>query len=357
VNRPTTIQPGHLLLADGTRFDGTLHGPATQAVGWIVANTAVVGFQEMVTDPAYSQLIVAFTYPEVGSVGRTERFSESAGAQAAGLVVKSLSDFPSHYLSEGQFADLLTEAGAPCLGDIDTRGLAVHLRQNGEMPGAIVPAGADLEAVEAKLREMDRPAFESVPASSIDGAGEGPVVAVLNLGARRSQLTQLAECCKPVVFAHDATAETILSAGPAGLFVSDGPGMCFPPARAVETVKALLGEMPVLACGLGHLTLGAAMGCEIAAMRRGHHGVNYPVRDVMDDTAEVTQQRHSVVLDRRSVESNARVQLTAENMTDQTVEGIRSRDGSAVGIQSMLNRPLPGRINEHMRRFVQGLPS
>jgi len=355
---------GYLLLADGERLEGTLHGaavPAAPAMGWLAANTAVVGFQEMATDPAYKHQVLAFTYPEVGNVGVAERFSESTAPQVAGLVVKVLNDHPSHYLSEASFESMLARGGVPCLSDVDTRALAVHIRRHGQMPAAIVPEGADRDEVQARLGALDRPEFEASEAptragsaANSDGAVRGvPTVCVLDLGIRRSQLAQLGRCGRPVVLRYDAGARDILAGEPAWVFVSDGPGAGLPPAAAVETLRALLGKVPILGCGLGHVALGLALGCEAEFLRNGHHGANYPVRNLLDGKAEVTHQRHTVALKRQSVLDNPEVELLWENMTDQTVEGIRARDGSAVGLQAVLAEPTVGAVNGHILEFAR----
>ncbi len=360
---------GHLLLADGLHMTGTLVGAqeargesGPPASGWLVANTAVVGFQEMATDPAYRGCILAFTYPEVGSVGIVERFNESAGLQIAGMVVKALSDYTSHYLCEYSFASLLAREGVACLSGIDTRGLAVHLREKGEMPAAIAPEGADLDKIGRALAAMQRPQFKPTAAPApVQGkgspAGQAPKLAVVNLGLRRSDLRQLAQRCGVTIFPHEASPGAILKSRPAGLFVSDGPGSALPPEQTVETLAKLLGQLPVLACGLGHVALGMALGCQAEFLTRGHHGANYPLRSLLGGQPAVTQQRHSVTLTRRSVTDNPRVKLAWENMTDGTVEGIVSADGSARGYQPILAEPEPGAIHPHVLEFVESLKS
>jgi len=346
---------GYLLLADGLKAEGTLVGSPKTAIGWLVANTAVVGFQEMATDPTYGGAILTFTYPEVGNVGVAGRFSESPRVQVEGMVVKVLSEYRSHYLSEEDFSSMLAKEGVPCLVGIDTRAVAVHLREAGEMAAAIGPVHADAEALGKRLAERQRPEFRATTTATTSSEGSGPKVAVIDLGIRRSLLEQLNACCTVLSFPAHANAASILGASPAGVFISDGPATCLPPREAIETVRALMGRVPLLGCGLGHVTLGMAAGCEPAFLRRGHHGANYPVRNVADGTVEVTHQRHSVALDRQSVLDADRVGLLCENVNDETVEGILAADGSAVGLQETLAAPRPGLVNAHIERFVVGL--
>ncbi len=346
---------GYILLADGMRLDGRLVGPAKTVTGWVAANTAVVGFQEMVTDPAYKDRILAFTYPEIGNVGVTEAFSESPHVQVAALVVRELNQFRSHYLSEGNFESMLGREGVPCLCGIDTRGLAVHLRKKGEMAAAIAPDSADERELAKVLRTKERPEFEPSNGVPVPSHRGGKKVAVINLGIRKSHLGQLARCCTPVLFGYDASPEAILACNPAGVFVSDGPGAVLPPSETVKTIKSLLGRIPLFGCGLGQVALGMALGCKAAFLKRGHHGANYPVRNTVDGAVEVTAQRHTVMLDRDSVSKNRRVQILWENMNDGTVEGIQSTDGTAVGMQAILAAPRPDGLNAHIAGFVQAL--
>ena len=344
---------GYILLSDGTRFDGRLAGEPKVARGWVVANTAVVGFQEMVTDPAYKGLLLAFTYPEIGNVGAAKAFGESVRVQAAGLAIKVLSARRSHYLAEEDFEALLRRDGIPCLTDVDTRGLAVHLREHGEMAAAIAPAEEDADGLRESLQALERPRFVPPESAVIPGDGDGPKVVVIDLGLRRSELAQLALCCRPVLLPHDADATAVEAESAAGVVVSDGPGGGLPAEETVQAVASLMGKVPVLAWGLGHVALGMALGFEPTFLKRGHHGVNYPVRCLADGKAEVTGQRHTVMLARESVEGSDRAELLWENINDGTVEGIRSADGTATGLQFMPAAAQPGQVSAHVRRFVE----
>ncbi len=346
---------GFILLADGTRLDGTLAGAPKTAMGWLAANTAVVGFQEMATDPTYKARLLVFTYPEIGNVGVTKAFSESPRIQAAGLVVKVLSEYRSHYLSEDSLDSLMKREDVPCLVGIDTRGLAVIIRDRGEMPAAITPADADAAALQKALAALERPRFKPTNGPAAPGAGSGKTVAVINLGIRRSTLQQLALCCSPQLLPYDANEQNVLASKPSGLFISDGPGGAAPPEQTVATIRQLVGKIPILAAGLGHVALGIALGCRPAFLKRGHHGANYPVRSLADGRVEITEQRHSVMLERESLTGNAAVALLMENLNDSTVEGIRTPDGLAVGLQATLAAAQPGAINPHIKQFIDRL--
>ena len=346
---------GYILLADGFRLDGEIVGPGKAAIAWLVANTSVVGFQEMVTDPAYKGTILTFTYPEVGNVGVAAGSSEGGTVQVEGLVVKVLSEYWSHYMAEGAFGDMLLKAEVPCLTGIDTRALAVRLRDAGEMPAVIAPEDSDAEALKRALAVRERPEFRPSKTPAVHRSESMVRVAVLNLGARRSLIEQLSLCSALTIFPSEAAAEEILAARPAGVVISDGPGTCLPPMEAVDTVKELAGKVPLLGCGLGHVALGMALKCAPLFLKRGHHGANYPVRNVVSGKVEVTQQRHTVALDRRSLVGKLGVELLSENVNDGTVEGVRATGVSAVGFQQMLVAPYPGTVNAHIKSFVDGL--
>ncbi|MFP4028017.1 MAG: carbamoyl phosphate synthase small subunit [Candidatus Brocadiia bacterium] len=350
---------GYLILADGTKLEGEFvtdpkENP-TVAVGWVAANTAIVGFQEMATDPAYRERILAFTYPEIGNVGITDDAFESDSFQIAGLIVKVLSDLPSHYRSQGNFGDALAEQKIPCLVDVDTRALAVHLRTEGEMPAAIVTPDADEADVTTQLADMARPDFQPPKHVSETEEGSDPRVSVLDLGLRRSTLQQLARCCNPSPIPWDSAPDDILESEPDGVLVSDGPGGSLPADQTIETLRELRGRVPLYGWGLGHVALGMALGCEPTFLKRGHHGANYPIRNVVDGSLEIAVQRHTVLLDRESVESCENAEVLWENLNDETVEGIRSADGSIVGMQVLPVPPHPDGVNPHMQSFVDRL--
>jgi len=346
---------GYLVLADGTALEGEFIGPEKTAMGLPAANTAVVGFQEMITDPVYKGRILVFTYPEVGNVGVTAAFSESSRVQPAAVVVKVLSEYRSHYLSEDSLENLLARDGVPCLTGVDTRGLAIHLRDKGELPAAVAPAGADREKVRRTLAQMQRPEFKPCDPPTVPAGKGSPIVAVIDLGIRNSLLRQLTALSTVKLFPHDVDGRTILKSKPAAVFISDGPSNVLPPERTVETIKGLLGEVPILACGLGHVALGVALGGHAIFLKRGHHGANYPVKNLETARVEVTEQRHSVCLDRESIVADGRVKLLWENLNDSTVEGILAADAPAIGLQVTLASPDGTRPNPHIQEFIESL--
>ncbi len=346
---------GILLLSDGTKFAGELEGDFSPVTGWLTANTAVVGFQQMLTDPAYRNTLLAFTYPEVGNVGVSDVFSESQGVQPGGIVVRELCQSPSHYRAESGLPDMLSSSGVPCLTGIDTRGLAVHLRKEGEMPAAIASAEFDEKELIKTLANVKRPQWEKTNTTELNAHKSGPDVAVINLGMRSSFTKQLCQCCNPIPFPYDATPDMISKQDPDAVIVTDGPSFNYPPAETVETIKKIAGHTPLLACGLGNTALGLAMGAKMDFFGRGHHGANYPVRRLSDGKIQTTRQQHSVVLNRKSVEKCGNLNVSMLNVNDGSVEGVMSGDGSAIGYQALLSMEGRNNINPHILNFIDAI--
>ncbi len=352
------LMDGFLLLADGTKLNGQLSGCSSPTAGWLTVNTGVVGFQQMLTDPVYRNVLLAFTYPEVGNTGEAASFSESDTVQPRGVIVRELCSFPSHYRAGGGLSEMLSRAEVPCLSGVDTRGLAVLLRRNGEMPAMIASADHDESDLLRRLRDTGRPRWAADGEGGTErkmGGECGPEVAVIDLGMRNSFAGQLCRCCRPRIFSCDALPETVMEQEPDAVVVTDGPAVGPPPEESLELLKSIIGRVPLLACGLGNIALGMAMGCGIDFLRRGHHGANYPVRDVQSGAIETTFQRHSVVLDRQSAEQCEHLDVSRINVNDGSVEGVRTGDGLAIGYQHLL--PLHGRdgVNHHLSEFMESL--
>ncbi len=343
---------GFILLADGEKLHGELLCHTATATGYLAVNNAVVGFQQMLTDPCYQKTLLAFTYPEVGNVGMSADFSESNGIQPNALIVRELCRNPNHYRAEAGLLDLLSNSEVPCLTGIDTRWLAVHLREKGEMPAAVASLEADEQELAEQLEKMQRPAWSEPEKIKMPANQDAPKVAVINLGIRRSFAEQLNRCCNPILFPYNTTKQEIMKCSPDAVIVSDGPSLNYPPEETVKLIKNLAGATPLLACGLGNVALGLAMGAKMDFFKRGHHGVNYPVRRMTDGKIETTLQYHSIVLNKKSVERCEHIEISHENVNDQTVEGIRTTDGSATGYQPTLPKLGRDNINPHITDFI-----
>ncbi len=352
-----------LLLADGTAFDGLVFATAGEAVGELVLYTGVVGYQEVVTNPSYRGALVNFTYPIIGSYGVNDEDNESSAVHARGVVIRDYSSIVSNFRATGTFEDLLRKAGVVGIREIDTRAVAVHLREHGEMCAMIAPADADRKALAERLKSTPSPLGTDLvaQASGLWGTGKMPVppaeakhrVAVVDLGVTRSLLAQLAQLgCAVDVVAATAPAADILAAKPDGVVLAGGPGDPRVLGYAVETVRALLGKLPILGIGLGHQVLALALGCKVRRMKLGHRGVNYPVRDLLANHCDITVQHHSFVVDEAAVPAAAEV--THTNVNDQTIEGIRAKAAPAAGVQFHPTPDEHGRPSKILESFLEG---
>jgi len=349
-----------LILADGTRFEGIAFGAAGEAVGSAAAYTGVVGYQEVLTHPSYRGALLVLTYPIVGAYGTNGEDHESPSVQAAGLVVREASRTFSNFRADRPLEDLMKEAGLVGIREVDTRAVAVHLREAGEMAAAIVPADADTGDVAERLRAADADASADLVAGATWAGRRAPDgqaccrLALVNLGAGESLLAQLVELgCALEILAANAGAEAVRATGADGVVLAGGPGDPRGLTPQIETAAALLGEVPLLGIGLGHQVLALAAGCEVEAMRSGHRGLNYPVRDHTGGRGAITVQHHRYVVSADGLGDG--VEVTHTNFNDKTVEGIRAGGGRAQGIQWHPTRDDMGRPSPVLRAFWEGL--
>ena len=347
-----------LLLEDGTRFEGLPFGAVGETTGETVFYTGVVGYQEVVTSPSYRGTLAVLTYPIVGSYGVNPEDDESAAPQARGVVIKEYSRHYSNYRATGAFEDLLAQHGIVGIRGVDTRAVAVHLRERGEQRGVIASGGAVDEArLLARLRAAPSPfaadLLAGLPAAQAPPAAgdETARLAVLDLGVTRSLLAHLASLGAALdVLPATARADEMAARDAVGVVVAGGPGDPRVPTYAVDAVRGLVGRVPVLGVGLGHQVLALALGCRVERMRTGHHGVNHSVREQATGHCDVTTQHHSFAVDAGSVPEG--VEITHVNLNDGTVEGIRSKGAAALSVQFHPSPDDTGRPHRLLAGFV-----
>jgi len=332
-----------LALADGRVFRGRAFGAIGEAVGELVFNTAMTGYQEVLTDPSYKGQIVCMTYPEIGNVGINAEDDESRRVFVEGFVVREYIERPSNWRSEMALGEHLERAGVVGINGIDTRALVRHIRTQGAQEAVISSVNSDAEELVARakaspglvgrdlVKEVTCTASYSweigdwelgrgyrVPAQTHDA----PLVVALDYGIKRNILRRLvASGFRVKVLPAFATAQEILAPNPDGIFLSNGPADPAAVPYAYEAIGAVLGKRPIFGICLGHQLLGLALGGKTFKLGFGHHGANHPVMDLRTRRVEITSQNHGFVVDAESVAGRA--ELSHLNLNDRTVEGVR----------------------------------
>jgi len=333
-----------LVLEDGACFPGLGFGRVAETTGEVVFNTALAGYQEILTDPSYAGQIVTMTYPHIGNYGVCEGDMESARAQVTGYVVREIAALDSNYRSQGGLEAWLDGQGVVGIAGVDTRALTRHIRSHGVKRGVISTATHDLDALVQRARAsrdmngLDL-AREVTTASPYDfnepGAPKARFrVVAYDFGIKRNILKLLAASgCDIRVVPATTTAAEALALKPDGVFLSNGPGDPDACTYAIESAKALMDSgTPLFGICLGHQILGLACGGRTYKMKFGHRGANHPVKDLATGKVEITSQNHGFALD-RSVFENKSFALTHVNLNDDTVEGFRHLELPVISVQ------------------------
>lgn len=343
-----------LALEDGSLFYGKSIGVSGETIGEVVFNTAMTGYQEILTDPSYCQQIVTLTYPHIGNVGTCAGDEEAAGVHASGLVIRDSSMIMSNWRAEKSLHDYLAENNTVAIADIDTRRLTRILRDKGAMGGCIVAGDAiNVEDVVARaksfagLKGVDL-AKEVTTADiyqwtanvwnlTTNQPQETPEqrfhVVAYDYGVKRNILRMLvARGCKVTVVPAQTPASAVLAMNPDGVFLSNGPGDPEPCDYAIEAIKQILEtEMPVFGICLGHQLLALACGAKTLKMKFGHHGANHPVQDLANKKVMITSQNHGFAVDGDSLPAN--LKATHRSLFDQSLQGVHRTDKPAFSFQ------------------------
>jgi carbamoyl-phosphate synthase small subunit len=341
-----------LLLEDGTVFKGTSFGARGQKCGEVVFNTSMTGYQEILTDPSYNEQIITMTYPLIGNYGTNKDDWESRESFAHGFIVKENCDYPSNWRNQLSLSNYLKFHSIVGLEGIDTRALVRHIRTAGAMKGIISSTEFGIMGLKKKLQkypglvgrdivkdvtvhkayDWDKGVIDVLKDEEIKPEKKYKVVA-FDFGMKLNILRLLrSHGCDVHVVPANTSAKEVLARKPDGVFLSNGPGDPDPVIYAVETIRRLLGKVPIFGICMGHQILSLALGAKTYKLKFGHRGANHPVKNLKTKKIEITSQNHGFCVDMDSLDKKA-VELTHLNLNDNTVEGIRCKDQPAFSVQ------------------------
>jgi carbamoyl-phosphate synthase small subunit len=335
-----TLTTARLVLADGAAFEGVAvgHQPDSGvAAGEVVFNTALSGYQEILTDPSYAGQVITFTYPHIGNYGINAQDDEARAPHCRGVIVRDLARRASNWRATDDLDGFLKRHRIAGIAGIDTRRLTRHLRNAGAIPGAFGVADPDvlLDAAQADggTDGQDLASLVTTDAPFTVGPADAPFfVVAYDFGIKRSILDQLvAAGCQVEVVPANTVADEVLTRAPDGVFLSNGPGDPAAVGGGIEQVGSLLGQVPVFGICLGHQIMGLALGGETFKLRFGHHGGNHPVRHLASGRVEITSQNHNYAIDADSLPPSVRVSHL--NLNDGDVEGVDAPDLGAFSVQ------------------------
>ncbi len=368
---------GMLALEDGSTFIGRSVGADGEWVGEVVFNTSMTGYQEVITDPSYWGQMVVFTCPHIGNVGINHEDTESPQPWVRAVLARQICEIPSNWRALQSLPDYLREHGIPALDGLDTRRITLTLRERGTMRGAISTTDLDPERLVAAARQAPdmsslRPVAQvtcpeqgvweaAVPdpwlLDSAQRAGvPRPHIVVIDCGAKYNILRHLASLgAKVTVVPFCASADTVMAQEPDGVLITNGPGDPEQVPETIETVRGLLGKVPMFGICLGHQIIGLACGGRKYKLPFGHHGGNHPVLDRRTGTVAITAQNHNYAIDAHSL-AGLPVEITHVNLFDGTVEGLRHAEYPVSGVQYHPEAsPGPHDSLSLLRQFVQTL--
>ncbi|MBA6264703.1 MAG: glutamine-hydrolyzing carbamoyl-phosphate synthase small subunit [Colwellia sp.] len=345
-----------LVLEDGTVFKGTAIGADGAAVGEVVFNTSMTGYQEIITDPSYAEQIITLTYPHIGNTGTNSEDEESNTIWAKGLVIRDLPLLASNFRNEQNLSDYLKARNVLGIADIDTRKLTRILREKGAQNGCIMTVDTMSEALEKEALAQAKafPGLKGMDLAKVvstkeqyqwtEGSwelGKGHItpensqfhVVAYDFGAKRNILRMLVDRgCKVTVVPAQTPASDVLAMNPDGIFLSNGPGDPEPCDYAISAIKTFLEtDTPIFGICLGHQLLGLASGAGTVKMKFGHHGGNHPVKDFARNVVMITAQNHGFAIDENKMPANLKV--THVSLFDQSIQGIHRTDKPAFSFQ------------------------
>ena len=351
-------RPALLALADGAVFDGIAIGIDGMTVGEVVFNTAMTGYEEILTDPSYAQQIVTLTYPHIGNTGTTPIDHESARMHATGLVVRDVPSRHSNFRATGSLQAFLSAQKAVAIAGVDTRALTRHLRQHGAQPGCIM-AGDGIDANAARGAAEAFPGLagldlakevsctesyawtqgswslgdDGAPPATVEAGAQAPHIVAMDFGVKRNILRLLVDRgCRITVVPAQTSAADIRALAPDGLFLSNGPGDPEPCTYAITAIADLVDAgLPTFGICLGHQLLALASKARTVKMKFGHHGANHPVQDCATGRVMISSQNHGFAVDADTLGND--MAITHLSLFDGSLQGVRRLDVPAFGFQ------------------------
>jgi carbamoyl-phosphate synthase small subunit len=336
------MSAARLVLEDGSVYDGESFGATADAIGEVVFNTSLTGYQEIATDPSYRFQIVTMTYPHIGNYGIEAAVAQSEEPQVAGFVVRDAIAEPSNASSEMPLAAYFEKNRISAIQGVDTRALTRKIRTEGAMRGMITSGGRAVDTIVGELKQAPSMSgldlVQRVTALRPYPFDEHPSevrkrIAVYDFGVKRDILRQLTQLGAEVtVYPATTHADEILANRYDGVVLSNGPGDPEPVTYAQENIRHLIGKVPLFGICLGHQLLGLALGGKTYKLKFGHRGGNHPVKDLRTGRVEITAQNHGFAVDPDSL-PDATVEHTHINLNDQTLEGFRHRSEPVMAVQ------------------------
>lgn len=372
-------EPAILALEDGTVFHGISVGASGRTLGEVVFNTAMSGYQEVLTDPSYYRQIVTLTYPHIGNVGTNSDDFESTRIYAAGLVIRDLSAVVSSWRAELSLEQFLQRGKTVAIAEIDTRRLTRIIRDKGAQAGCIV-TGAKANPDEAVRAARKFPGLKGMDLAKLVSTkqsyqwNQGSIfperrsvyskrvasfhVAALDYGIKRNILRLISDLdCRITVLPATSTAEEIMACAPDGVFLSNGPGDPEPCDYAIEAIAAIVDQgVPTFGICLGHQLLGLASGAKTVKMKFGHHGANHPVVEIDSGRVMITSQNHGFAVQEDTLPQNVRA--THRSLFDGTLQGLERTDRPAFSFQGHPEAsPGPHDLKPLFERFIAAMKS